>query len=95
MRRRGAGTNDLILRVGAAGRSGVARHSMRQQAHRVHLRRKLDQLETFKAGMPVVADDDVVVHGNAERGGDINDGLFRHRHARTHERLRALAAKAA
>ena len=27
--------------------------------------------------MPVLADDDVVVHGNAERGGDIDD-RFRH-----------------
>ena len=27
--------------------------------------------------MPVLADDDVVVHGNAERGGDLDD-RFRH-----------------
>jgi hypothetical protein len=27
--------------------------------------------------MPVLADDDVVVHGNAERGCDVDDG-FRH-----------------
>ena len=25
--------------------------------------------------MPVLADDDVVVHGNAERGGDLDDRL--------------------
>jgi hypothetical protein len=25
--------------------------------------------------MPVLADDDVVVHGDAERGGDIDDGF--------------------
>jgi hypothetical protein len=25
--------------------------------------------------MPIFADDDVVVHGNAERPGDIDDGL--------------------
>jgi len=39
--------------------------------------------------MPVLADDDVVVHGNAERGGDLDDrfghmdiGLRRRRIAR-------------
>ena len=25
--------------------------------------------------MPVLADDDVVVHGNTERGGDVDNGL--------------------
>ena len=25
--------------------------------------------------MPALADDDVVVHGDAERGGDVDDGL--------------------
>jgi len=25
--------------------------------------------------MPVLADDDVIVHGNAERGGDLDDRL--------------------
>src|SRR3954464_2911622 len=29
-----------------------------------------NQLHPFQTRMPVLADDDVVVHGNAERGGD-------------------------
>ena len=28
-----------------------------------------------QARMAVLADDDVVVHGDAERGGDVDDGL--------------------
>src|SRR5438094_804269 len=39
------------------------------------LRFKLDQLHPLQTRMPVVADDDVVVHGNAERGGDLDDRL--------------------
>jgi hypothetical protein len=35
----------------------------------------LDQPQTFQAGMAILADDDVVVHGNAERRGDIDDSL--------------------
>jgi hypothetical protein len=35
----------------------------------------LDELECFQTRMPVLADDDVVVHGNAERGGDLDDRL--------------------
>jgi hypothetical protein len=33
----------------------------------------LDQLHPLQARVPVLADDDVVVHGNAERGGDLDD----------------------
>jgi hypothetical protein len=32
-----------------------------------------DQLQPFQTRMPVLADDDVVVHGNAERCGDLDD----------------------
>ena len=35
----------------------------------------LDQLHPLQTRMPVLADDDVVVHGNAERGGDLDDRL--------------------
>jgi hypothetical protein len=35
----------------------------------------LDQLHPFQAGMAFLADDDVVVHGDAKRGGDVDDGL--------------------
>src|SRR5438105_2268493 len=34
-----------------------------------------NQPHALQARMPVPADDDVVVHGNAERGGDIDDRL--------------------
>ena len=33
------------------------------------------QLHSLQARMPVPAHDDVVMHGNAERRGDIDDGL--------------------
>jgi hypothetical protein len=33
------------------------------------------QPHPFHAGMPVLADDDVIVHGNAERRGDVDDRL--------------------
>jgi hypothetical protein len=36
---------------------------------------ELDQLHPLQARMPVLADDDVVVHGNAEWGGDLDDRL--------------------
>ena len=35
--------------------------------------RGLDQLQPLQAGMAVLADDDVVVHGDAERLGDLDD----------------------
>src|ERR1035438_1439919 len=35
------------------------------------------QLHPLQTGMPVLADDDVVVHGNAKRSSDIDD-RFRH-----------------
>lgn len=38
-------------------------------------RRRLDQLHSPQARMPVLADDDVIVHGNAQRLGDVDDGL--------------------
>jgi hypothetical protein len=33
------------------------------------------QLHSLQARTPVLADDDVVVHGDAERGGDVDDRL--------------------
>src|SRR3981081_706526 len=33
----------------------------------------LDQLHPLQARVPVLADDDVVVHRDAERGGDVDD----------------------
>src|SRR5215472_5392736 len=33
----------------------------------------LYQLHPLQARMPVLADDDMIVHGNAERGGDVDD----------------------
>ena len=44
-------------------------------------RSALDQLQPFQAGMAVLADDDVVMHGNAERGRD-GDDRFRHLNVR-------------
>ena len=38
-----------------------------------------DQFYSFQARMPFLADDDVVVHGNAERARD-RDDLLRHLH---------------
>ena len=35
----------------------------------------LNQPHPLQTRMAVLADDDVVVHGNPERGGDIDDGL--------------------
>jgi hypothetical protein len=35
--------------------------------------RPLDELQSLQAGMPVLADDDVVMHGDAERGRDVDD----------------------
>ena len=35
----------------------------------------LDQLQSPQTCVPVLADDDVVVDGNAERGGDLDDRL--------------------
>jgi hypothetical protein len=35
----------------------------------------LDQLHPLQTRMPVLADDDVVMHGDAERRGDIDDRL--------------------
>jgi hypothetical protein len=35
----------------------------------------LDQLHPLQTRVPVLADDDVVVHGNAERADDIDDRL--------------------
>ena len=35
----------------------------------------LDQLQPLQTRMPVLAHDDVVVHGNAERGRDLDDRL--------------------
>ena len=37
----------------------------------------LDQPHAFQTRMSVLADDDVVVHGDAERAGDVDD-RFRH-----------------
>ena len=34
---------------------------------------ELNQLQRLQAGMPVLAHDDVVVHGDAERRGDVDD----------------------
>ena len=34
-----------------------------------------DQLQSLEARMPVLADDDVIVHGDAERSGDRGDLL--------------------
>ena len=31
------------------------------------------QLHSLQTRMPVLADDDVIVHGDAERGGDVDD----------------------
>src|SRR5258708_29265053 len=38
-------------------------------------KRRLNQPHPLQARMPVLADHDVVVHGNAERSGDIDDRL--------------------
>jgi hypothetical protein len=34
-----------------------------------------DQLESLQARMSVLADDNVIMHGNAERPGDVDDRL--------------------
>ncbi len=38
---------------------------------------RLHQFHALQAGMPVLADDDVIMHGDAERLGDVDD-RFRH-----------------
>ncbi len=38
---------------------------------------RLHQFHALEAGMPVLADDDVVMHGDPERLGDVDD-RFRH-----------------
>ena len=38
---------------------------------------RLNQFHALEAGMPVLADDDVVMHGDPERLGDVDD-RFRH-----------------
>lgn len=40
----------------------------------LHCGRRLDQPQPLQTGMPLLTDNDVVVHFNAERLGDINDG---------------------
>ena len=35
----------------------------------------LNQLQSLHADMPVLADDDVIVHGYPERAGDVDDRL--------------------
>src|ERR1700694_3460912 len=35
--------------------------------------RRSNQLQPLQARMPVLADDDVIVHGDAERAGDVDD----------------------
>ena len=37
----------------------------------------LNQLHPLQTRMPALADDDVVVHGDAERAGDVDDRLGR------------------
>ena len=49
-----------------------------------------NQLQPLEAGMAVLADDDVVVHGNAERLGDVDDRL---RHLNVGARRRRVAGR--
>ena len=53
------------LRYRLIGQGGINQHAL------------LDQLHPLQARMPVLADDDVIVHGNAERVRDVDD-CFRH-----------------
>ena len=67
-------------------RLGTGRNAVRidgEKAHPTDLRpprryRRVgasNQLQSLQAGVSVLADDDVVVHGNPERAGDVDDRL--------------------
>jgi hypothetical protein len=45
-----------------------------------------DQPHPLQTGVPVLADDDVIMHGDAERGGDVDD-RFRHPDIRPQRRI--------
>jgi len=50
----------------------------------------LNQPEPLEAGVAFLADDDVVVHGNAQRFGDIDDRL---RHLDTDRAIKGIVGK--
>ena len=56
-------------------RTGIAGLSRPNEANADASVETLDQLHPFQTGMAVLADDDVVVHGDAERGGNVDDRL--------------------
>jgi hypothetical protein len=65
----------------SARRDAINRHAKKTIVSAFGLRdgkaKRLNQLHPLQARMPVFADDDVVVHGNAEGRCDIDD-RFRH-----------------
>src|SRR5258705_13193756 len=73
------GTNVNVLTSGIvfSPRRGMASKSMQRTTPRDACGRMTasDQLHPLQTRMPVLADDDVIVHGNAERGGDLDNRL--------------------
>src|SRR3954468_2119122 len=73
----GTNVNVLTSRIVFSPRRGMASKSMQRTTPREACGRMTasDQLQPLQTRMPVLADDDVVVHGDAERGGDLDDRL--------------------
>ena len=65
---------DAEQEVRARGRAGHLKRSWKANSA-VPREIALDQPQPLQTGMPVLADDDVVVHGDAERAGNVDDGL--------------------
>ena len=68
----------LWVRVGHCGKFALSRIHPDLRTFKYALACELpqsNQLQPLHARMAVLADDDVVVHGNAERGGDVDDGF--------------------
>ena len=73
----GTSVNVLTSRIVFSPRRGMVSKSMQRTTPRDACGRMTasDLLQPLQTRMPVLADDDVVVHGNAERGGDLDDRL--------------------
>src|SRR4051812_3372080 len=71
----GTNVNVLTSRIVFSPRRGMASKSMQRTTPREACGRMTasDQLQPLQTRMPVLADDNMVVHGDAERGGDLDD----------------------
>ena len=57
----------------AFGGSAVIRPNPEERAYRAHVERGSHQLQRLETRVAVLADDEVVVHGDAERARDLDD----------------------